>query len=100
MLKHVILWTLKPELSEEEKKAVRRNAKEQLEALDGKIEGLVSIKVHTEGLSTSNTDMMLDSVFTNKEALARYASHPLHVAAADNYIRPYYIERRCFDFEE
>ncbi|MBE6638642.1 MAG: Dabb family protein [Ruminococcaceae bacterium] len=100
MLKHIILWTLKPELSEEEKNTVRRNTKEQLEALAGKIEGLVSIRVHINGLATSNTDMMLDSVFTDKQALARYASHPLHVAAADNYIRPYYSERRCFDFEE
>jgi len=100
MLKHIILWTLKPELSEEEKNSVRRNTKEQLEALAGKIEGLVSIRVHINGLATSNTDMMLDSVFTDKQALARYASHPLHVAAADNYIRPYYSERRCFDFEE
>ncbi len=100
MLKHIILWTLKTELSEEERSTVRQNAKAQLEALDGKIEGLVSIKVHIDPLSTSNTDMMLDSVFTDKEALARYASHPLHVAAANDYIRPYYSERRCFDFEE
>ena len=100
MLKHIILWTLKEELSESEKQTVRANTKAQLEALDGKIEGLVSIKVHIDGLSTSNTDMMLDSVFTDKEALARYAAHPLHVAAANDYIRPYYTERRCFDFEE
>ena len=100
MLKHVILWTLKSELSEAEKQSARENTKAQLEALAGKIEGLVSIKVHIDGLSTSNVDMMLDSVFTDKEALARYAAHPLHVAAADNYIRPYYSERRCFDFEE
>ena len=100
MLNHIILWTLKSELTEEEKISVRQNTEEQLEALSGKIEGLVSIKVHIDGLSTSNVDMMLDSVFTDKEALARYASHPLHVAAADNYIRPYYSERRCFDFEE
>ncbi len=100
MLKHIILWTLKEELSDSEKQAVKANAKAQLEALEGKIEGLISIKVHTEGLSTSNVDMMLDSVFTNKDALARYASHPLHVTAANDYIRPYYTERRCFDFEE
>lgn len=100
MLKHIILWTLKEELSESEQQTVKANAKAQLEALDGKIEGLVSIKVHTVGLDTSNTDMMLDSVFENKEALARYASHPLHVAAANDYILPYYNERRCFDFEE
>ena len=100
MLKHIILWTLKPSLSEEEKVAVRQNAKAQLEALEGKIEGLISIRVHTNGLESSNVDMMLESSFTNAEALAYYASHPLHVAVADNYVRPFCSERRCFDFEE
>lgn len=100
MLKHVILWTLKPELTDEEKATVRQNTKLQLEALAGKIEGLISIQVHINGMETSNTDMMLDSVFEDKTALERYAKHPLHIAAADNYIRPYYSERRCFDFEE
>lgn len=100
MLKHIILWTLKADLSEEEKIAVRRGAKQQLEALAGKIEGLVDIKVNILPLSTSNTDMMLDSTFTDKDALARYAAHPLHVAAANDYIRPYYTVRSCFDFEE
>ena len=100
MIRHIILWTLKPELTEEEKATARQNTKNSLEALAGKIEGLVSIRVNIEGLTTSNTDMMLDSVFTDKEALARYAAHPLHVDAANTYIRPYYSERRCFDFEE
>ena len=38
--------------------------------------------------------------FESGEALAFYASHPLHLDAANNHIRPYYSERRCFDFEE
>ena len=100
MLKHIILWTLKPELTAEEKAAVSLNIKKQLEALDGKIEGLVSIKVRINELPTSNVDVMLDSTFESREALAFYASHPLHIAAADNHIRPYYSERRCFDLEE
>lgn len=100
MIKHVILWTLKPELSDEEKETVRRSVKEQLEGLMGKIEGLVAIKVNTVGLPTSNVDMMLDSTLENKEALAHYASHPLHVAVAVNFISPFCSERRCFDFEE
>ena len=33
MLKHVILWTLKSELSEAEKQSARENTKAQLEAL-------------------------------------------------------------------
>ena len=100
MIKHIILWTLKPELTDEEKKAVSLNIKKQLENLNGKIEGLISIKVRINELPTSNVDVMLDSSFESGEALAFYASHPLHLDAANNHIRPYYSERRCFDFEE
>jgi len=32
--------------------------------------------------------------------LKTYASHPLHVAAADTYVRPYTAVRSCFDYEE
>ena len=35
MVKHIILWTLKPELSEEEKESVKRGIKAGLEGLVG-----------------------------------------------------------------
>ena len=40
MVKHVILWQLKDELSAEEKSAVKAGIKEGLENLSGKIPGL------------------------------------------------------------
>ena len=43
MVKHVILWQLKDELSAEEKAAVKAGIKEGLESLSGKIPGLVDI---------------------------------------------------------
>ena len=48
MVKHMILWQLKDELSAEEKAAVKAGIKEGLEALAGKIPGLTEIKVQTE----------------------------------------------------
>ena len=42
MVKHVILWQLKDELSAEEKAAVKAGIKEGLESLSGKIPGPVS----------------------------------------------------------
>ena len=99
MVKHMILWQLKDELSAEEKAAVKAGIKEGLEALAGKIPGLTEIKVQTEGLASSNADVMLDSTFVDEASLKGYAVHPEHVAVADGKVRPYTKTRLCLDFE-
>ena len=100
MVKHIILWTLNPELSDEEKKVVKAGIKEGLEGLVGKVPGLVDVKVHIDGrLASSNTDVMLDSTLTDEEALKGYAKHPAHVAVANGKVRPYTVQRSCLDFE-
>lgn len=98
MVKHIILWTLKDTLSDEEKIAVKKGIKEGLEGLKGKIPGLLEIHVETEGLASSNADLMLDSSFEDEEALKAYAVHPDHVAVADGKVRPYTAVRSCLDF--
>lgn len=100
MVKHVILWQLKEELSEDEKKSVKANIKCHLEALAGKIPGLVDVWVVTEGLDTSNADVMLQCTLESEEALRGYAVHPEHVAAADEYVRPFTAMRVCMDFKQ
>lgn len=100
MVKHIILWKLKDTLSEEEKKEVKAGIKEGLESLKEKIPGLMDIKVRTEGLASSNADVMLDSSFECEEALKDYSVHPAHVQAADTKVRPYTEIRMCFDYEE
>ena len=100
MVKHVILWTLKDELSAEEKQQVKAGIKAGLEGLQGKIPGMTEIHVYTNGLETSNADVMLDSTFETFEALKGYAVHPDHVAVADGAVRPYTKIRSCLDFED
>lgn len=99
MVKHVILWQLKDELSEEEKKNIKEGIKEGLEGLKGQVPGLLEITVHTEGLASSNADVMLDSTLESEEALKGYATHPAHVAVADTKVRPYTKTRVCLDYE-
>ena len=99
MVKHIILWTLKDELSAEEKEQVKQEIKEGLEGLAGKIPGMIDIKVNINGLASSNADLMLDSTFENEDALKGYAVHPEHVAVADGKVRPYTKIRSCLDFE-
>ena len=100
MVKHIILWTLNPSLSEEEKRVVKSGIKSGLEGLVGKVPGLLNVKVHIDGrLASSNADVMLDSTLESEAALKAYAVHPEHVAVADGKVRPYTIQRSCLDFE-
>ena len=98
MVKHIIVWTLKDEFSEEEKAQVKAGIKEGLESLNWQIPGLIDIKVITEGLESSNADLMLDSTFESKEALKGYSGHPAHVAVATGKVRPNVKVRSCFDY--
>lgn len=100
MVKHIILWTLKEELSAEQKEEVKKGIKEGLEGLAGVVPGLVDIKVITSGrLGSSNADVMLDSTLESPEALKAYATHPAHVEVANTKVRPYTALRSCLDYE-
>ncbi len=97
MVKHIILWKLKEDCNNND---VKKNIKENLESLSGKIPGLLKIQVQTEKLASSNADVMLYSEFESEEALKGYAVHPNHVFVADNFVRPFTQTRLCLDFEE
>ena len=100
MVKHIILWRLREDLTAEEKESVKQGIKAGLEGLAGRIPGMVDITVNVDGrLDSSNADVMLDSTFTDEAALKAYAMHPEHVAVADGKVRPYTSLRTCLDFE-
>ena len=96
MVKHIILWKLKEEHNND---SVKEGIKENLEALMGKIPGLVEIKVQTTSLASSNADVMLYSVFEDEASLKGYATHPEHVHVANTFVRPFTQTRLCLDFE-
>ena len=98
MVKHIILWQLKDEFSEEEKVTIKAGIKEGLESLKGKIPGLLDIHVQTEYLASSTAEVMLDSTFESEEALKGYSTHPEHVKVADEKVRPYTKNRSCLDY--
>lgn len=99
MVKHIILWTLKDSLSEEEIIQIKKSIKEGLESLKGVIPGLIDINVQIDGrLASSNADLMLDCTLESEEALKGYAVHPAHVAIANSRVRPFTAIRSCLDF--
>ncbi|MBP5671388.1 MAG: Dabb family protein [Lentisphaeria bacterium] len=99
MVKHIILWKLKEELSADEKINVKAGIKSGLEGLKGIIPGLEAIVVRTGGLASSNADVMLDSTFADEAALKGYAVHPAHVEVANTKVRPFVQTRLCMDYE-
>jgi len=99
MVKHVILWTLKDELSGQEAEKIKEDIKRELEGLVGKIPGLIEMHILTDCLSSSNAELMLDSTFEDAASLKGYSVHPDHVAVANVFVRPYTATRTCFDYE-
>ena len=73
MVKHIILWQLKDELSAAEKAEIKANIKTGLEGLAGQIPGLVEVHVNINGLPSSSADLMLDTTFTDAAALKGYS---------------------------
>lgn len=100
MVKHIILWKLRSDLSAADKQQAAEAIKKGLEGLKGQVPGLVDIHVQIDGrLETSNADIMLDSTLESFEALKGYAAHPAHLAVANGVVRPHTEVRTCLDFE-
>lgn len=99
MVKHIIIWTLKDEMTDEEKTAQKARIKAGLEGLVGKVPGLLAVHVETGRLASSSADLMLDCTLESEAALKGYAVHPAHVAVANAEVRPYTKIRSCLDFE-
>ncbi|MBR1750095.1 MAG: Dabb family protein [Ruminococcus sp.] len=97
MVRHIIIWTLKRSLTEEEKTWALLKAKRGLEGLKGKIDGLESIKVQIDNLDSSTADMLLDCTLRDEEALYAYQHDPMHLEVA-KFIREITCDRRCIDY--
>lgn len=96
MIKHIVCWTLTGDTLQKEEYA--RNIQQKLEALNGKIEGLVSLSVHVDLLPSSDGDVVLESTLLDAQALERYQNDPLHLQAA-SYVRSVTTARYCIDFQ-
>ena len=100
MVRHIVTWCFKDEIADAEKPALKAAMKEHLEALTGKVPGLVSAEFVSGLLPSSTHDMVLMTVHETAEDLKVYASHPEHVKGADTYVRPFVCNRTAIDFAE
>ena len=79
MVKHIVLYTLKENVDKDQAVAI---IAEQLEPLVGKIPGLLKMEIRR---AYSGMDYALYSEFESREALAAYATHPLHEEAKTKF---------------
>ena len=78
MIKHIVMWTINPEEGLD-KKSTLLKMKNKLEALKGKIEGLISLQVGlNENESPEAYDICLITEHPTWKDLQFYQEHPLH----------------------
>jgi len=98
MVRHIVAWNYAEGFTEDENRKNVEVMKKELENLKNLIEGIVSIDVLTNPMDTSDSDILLDSVFENEEALKAYTVHPEHVRVGTNFVKPVTKNRKCVDF--
>lgn len=92
MVKHIVMWKLRD-------KTEAAEIKERLEALQGKIPGLIKIEVGIDFLeSEQSADVVLYSELESRDALAVYQAHPEHVAVIP-LVKGAAISRTVVDYE-
>ena len=100
MTRHIILWNIREEITGEERERAKADMKRELEALMGKIDGLLEMEVVIDARPTGNADVMLRSAFRDARALADYIVHPEHKRVGQTFVRPVVCNRMCIDYEE
>ncbi|MFA7256485.1 MAG: Dabb family protein [Kiritimatiellales bacterium] len=90
MVKHIVVWTMKPEATDEQKQEMKL----RLMALNGKIPQLLVIDV---GIDTENETMSLTSEFSTEDDLLVYQMHPDHQAVV-GFVKPLVAARSVCDY--
>lgn len=99
MIKHIVMWRLKEEARGNTRWANAELVKEKLEALQGRIPGLLRIEAGLDFSRTdSSADVVLYSELESREALADYQVHPEHEAVKE-FIGAVTAERWVVDYE-
>ena len=96
MIRHIVMWKFRRDL-EETPLQIAQEMKSRLEALNGKIDGLVRAEVGVNVKETASAfDAVLTADFDSWELMDAYKVHPLHVVIGD-----YCKERRleCVDVD-
>jgi hypothetical protein len=99
MVKHVVFWRLRADLSAADRDAAMHRIKAGFEALPGKIPGLLKIEIGFDfGRGPDASDIVLYSEFTSREAIGGYEVHAEHTALVP-IVRDVRTEKRVVDYD-
>ena len=99
MLRHIVMWNYKEGFANSENQENAKKVKSELEALKQSINGIIELDVYINALSSSNKDIVLNSLFESEEALAAYQIHPEHKRVSE-FIGSVVQNRACIDYFE
>lgn len=96
MFRHMVMFSWKPEATEEQKRAVA----DQLATLPGKISELRDYRFGADaGINPGNADFAVVADFDDVDAYLVYRDHPEHRAVIDACITPIVDSRTAVQFE-
>lgn len=99
MVKHIVFWRLKDDVTGAARESALRTIKEGFEAMQGQIPGLRRIEIGVDfGGRDDSVDFALYSEFESRAALDVYQNHPLHQALMP-IVSGVRSERRIMDYE-
>jgi hypothetical protein len=100
MVKHIVMWKLRESANGNDRATNARLIKERLEALRGRIPGLLRIEVGIDFSGAEGScDLALYSELASRAALDDYQAHPAHQAVLP-FVRAAVSERRAVDYED
>ena len=99
MIKHIVMWKLKEHAEGADRAANAREMKRRLDECAAIVPGIHAFEVALAQPGLEATyDVILYSVFENREALEAYAQHPTHQALMP-FFKAVRDERQCMDYE-
>lgn len=96
MVKHIVMWKLKPTAEGEDKKTNAIKMKKKLENLQNLVPGAFKMEVGIN-YSPGGYDIVLNAEFNDHDALESYQLHPEHLRVKE-FINAVTTERATADY--
>lgn len=98
MVRHIVSWNFKPELTQQERQAARDLVLPRMRALKELVPCALDVQAFCPPLDSSNCDLVLYAEVAQESDLPLYQNHPEHLAVVP-LITASFCDRRCVDIQ-